>query len=284
MSLTSQIKLRLFAVGCPRSGTTLLQGLLNIHPEITSFTESHFFDWGIKNPRLGPLFYVSKRGNVLVSEFLEKNRITYDVSSKLLKKKPKSFFIPGFGVSTWVQYFIEVLDKSAASRNKTIWLEKTPENLRRIDLIEKNTEKSTFIHIIREGGDTVASIVNAWSHYYSIEKAIKRWNDNLRYSIKRMHTGKDIFIHYDDLTEKTTTSLKYIFQKLGLTFDDRWLSNYTSSVKSIITPEESWKENVVEKIKKRSSFDATFNKVEKKEIMSKLILDQYQEIFKQIKL
>ncbi|HEY9694672.1 MAG TPA: sulfotransferase [Oculatellaceae cyanobacterium] len=36
-------KTRLFLVGCPRSGTTLLQSLLVAHPEILSFPESHFF-------------------------------------------------------------------------------------------------------------------------------------------------------------------------------------------------------------------------------------------------
>jgi hypothetical protein len=33
---------RLFLVGCPRSGTTLLQSLLAAHPQIASFPESHF--------------------------------------------------------------------------------------------------------------------------------------------------------------------------------------------------------------------------------------------------
>ncbi|MGL4503377.1 MAG: sulfotransferase family protein, partial [Planktothrix sp.] len=37
------IKNRIFLVGCPRSGTTLLQSLLAAHPQIASFPESHFF-------------------------------------------------------------------------------------------------------------------------------------------------------------------------------------------------------------------------------------------------
>ena len=38
-----EIQKRIFIVGCPRSGTTLLQSLLLKHNEITSFPESHFF-------------------------------------------------------------------------------------------------------------------------------------------------------------------------------------------------------------------------------------------------
>ena len=38
-----KIKDRIFIVGCPRSGTTLLQSLLAAHPQIHSFPETHFF-------------------------------------------------------------------------------------------------------------------------------------------------------------------------------------------------------------------------------------------------
>ena len=44
-------KQRIFLVGCPRSGTTLLQSLLAAHPDITSFPESHFFRHLIDNRR-----------------------------------------------------------------------------------------------------------------------------------------------------------------------------------------------------------------------------------------
>ena len=33
----------IFLVGCPRSGTTLLQSLIAAHPLVTSFSESNFF-------------------------------------------------------------------------------------------------------------------------------------------------------------------------------------------------------------------------------------------------
>ena len=39
----SGIEKRVFVVGVPRSGTTLVQSLLATHSTATSFTESHFF-------------------------------------------------------------------------------------------------------------------------------------------------------------------------------------------------------------------------------------------------
>ena len=39
----ARVEGRIFLVGVPRSGTTLLQALLAAHEQVTSFTESHFF-------------------------------------------------------------------------------------------------------------------------------------------------------------------------------------------------------------------------------------------------
>ena len=36
---------RIFLVGAPRSGTTILQSLLAAHPKITSFPETKFFQY-----------------------------------------------------------------------------------------------------------------------------------------------------------------------------------------------------------------------------------------------
>jgi hypothetical protein len=41
--MKQKIKGRFFLVGCPRSGTTLLQSLIVAHSQIASFPESKFF-------------------------------------------------------------------------------------------------------------------------------------------------------------------------------------------------------------------------------------------------
>ena len=41
--MIGDIQGRIFVVGCPRSGTTLLQSLIAVHPDVASFPESKFF-------------------------------------------------------------------------------------------------------------------------------------------------------------------------------------------------------------------------------------------------
>ena len=42
-----------FVVGCPRSGTTLLQRMLDNHPELAVAHDSHFIPLAIKNESVG---------------------------------------------------------------------------------------------------------------------------------------------------------------------------------------------------------------------------------------
>ncbi|MFQ6678152.1 MAG: sulfotransferase [Fidelibacterota bacterium] len=116
---------RIFVVGCPRSGTTLLQGLLNTHPEITSFTESHFYDYGIKRPKIGPLYYVSRNAKKLVLSFLKENSVNEEVKNRILNQMPNLPKIPGKDVTAWAKYFISILDTITINRNMSIWSEKT---------------------------------------------------------------------------------------------------------------------------------------------------------------
>ena len=67
------VKLRVFLVGCSRSGTTLLQVLIASHPRIHSFPETSFFINGI-GVRCRPLAWIglSPRARYAIENFLRR--------------------------------------------------------------------------------------------------------------------------------------------------------------------------------------------------------------------
>src|SRR5687768_3975926 len=75
---------RIFVVGCPRSGTTLVQSLLAAHSKIVTFTESHLFDKGFRS--LGGLLFVRHQQlQGYAAKFVqENNHLTEDAQSWLL--------------------------------------------------------------------------------------------------------------------------------------------------------------------------------------------------------
>ncbi len=266
-------RLRIFIVGCPRSGTTLLQGLIHTHPDTISFTESHFFDFGFKRPRNGPFYYIAQVAPSLVHTFLEDNRVSPIIDEALLKSMPSLPGIPGLGLRNWGQYFIRIFDEVAYSHGKHIWIEKTPEHVRRIELIERYLPGAVFIHIIRDGPDTVASLVRAskaWNYPMDIRMAVKRYNTNLTFSWRRLQKGKDQFVHYDQLTQDPVKAIRSLFRRLNLTYDPAWQESYRERVRPLIAPEEDWKASATGDISRRSTFTETFGDRERQLVMDEL--------------
>ena len=68
------IDMRVFVVGVPRSGTTLLQSLLAAHSRVASFTESHFWSRHFRAlPRLSSAV-LTRDPAPRLREFLDRKR------------------------------------------------------------------------------------------------------------------------------------------------------------------------------------------------------------------
>ena len=146
---------RIFLVGAPRSGTTILQSLLAAHPEVISFPESKFFHY------------------LLYDQFAGKWPSRMEAFFKDEIKRPELLkdFDDSQTVETKANWFVGVLDGLAAEQNKSIWLEKTPEHIYFIDDIERFLPDAKFIHILRNGMDTIASMYEATKSFVLLSKS-----------------------------------------------------------------------------------------------------------------
>ena len=111
-------KKRLFLVGCPRSGTTLLQSLLAAHSEILSFPESHFCRaiLGYRKPWRCKLGIVSRGAKQRLEKFLVK-----------IERTDMAKYIPRFALfpDAYGRAFIKIIDQLSQEQGKNYWLEKT---------------------------------------------------------------------------------------------------------------------------------------------------------------
>ena len=124
-------------VGCPRSGTTLLQSILSAHKEVFSLPETHFYpQLCSSNPFLRHLGLSTRRARNNLKQ-LGKDHLDKKINTSLLTKKLS-------------QSFLETLDKASRIRGKTTWIEITPQNLWFLPIIESITKNISFIHIERE--------------------------------------------------------------------------------------------------------------------------------------
>jgi|SRR5215472_1475051 len=143
-----------FIVGCPRSGTTLLQRMLNAHPRIAVMPEApwipRFFDKrrgvtqeGFVTPELIPCLLAA-------SEFAELHLDTRQLEKVL-----------GTGESvSYSDYVSGIFDLYGNTQGKAQVGNKTPGFVRRLRTLHTLWPTSRFVHFIRDGRDVYLSTRN----------------------------------------------------------------------------------------------------------------------------
>ena len=143
---------RIFVVGCPRSGTTLVQSLLAAHSQVVAFTESHLFDKGFLS--LGASSFVRHRQlQEYAAKFVRENEhLPEHARSRLLACDEMR--VPG----DVGRRIVTVLDEVARARGASHWVEKTPDHVFRISLIRSVAPHARFIHVIRQAEGVLPSL------------------------------------------------------------------------------------------------------------------------------
>ncbi len=208
---------RIFLVGSPRSGTTILQSLLAAHPEIISFPESKFFHY------------------LLYEEFATKlpSRLETFLRNEIHRPELLNDFDDNQTVANKASWFVRILDGLAIEENKSIWLEKTPEHIYFIEDIQRLVPDAKFIHILRDGMDTIASMYEAtrnftdlWGGVWDLEHCIDRWKDAVLTSHKYINNSRHILVKYEELIDNKNVVLTNICNFLGIEYDCAMLINY----------------------------------------------------------
>ncbi|HBL15028.1 MAG TPA: sulfotransferase [Cyanobacteria bacterium UBA11162] len=268
------VKQRLFLVGCPRSGTTLLQSLLAAHPQIYSFPESKFFQYLIPTyepRRLALRIIASRHLRTRLAEFF-KDEIRHPEMLKLLPKIPL--------MREYTRRFINILDSLTTEQGKSIWLEKTPEHIHYIDYIEKFVPGVKFIHILRNGSDTVASMYEVtrkypskyWRQGWSIDTCLERWIDSVEITRQHLHKSNHILVRYERLVENPQSELQNLHKFMDIEFDEKMLQDYRIAAKQVSLEIEPWKAAVSEAIFKAKSqkFYEVFDESQQRYIVERL--------------
>jgi hypothetical protein len=248
--MSLETKSPIFIVGCPRSGTTLLQSLLASHPQIASFPESHFFVRLIKDRDFlrRALGIAAKPARIRFEQFL--HEIAHEEMQIYLPKQ-------ALFMHQYTQAFLKVLDRLTEEQGKSLWIEKTPDHLFYIDNIEKLVSRAKFIHIIRNGADVVASLYEVtqkyseiWHEPWDIDRCINKWIDAVKTSYDHIHKPNHILVSYEQLIDSPEVILEKICNFLGILFEDKMLQQRTKVISQIVLKNEQWKTSVSQTIKK----------------------------------
>jgi hypothetical protein len=278
--MMQEILTRVFLVGCPRSGTTLLQSMLAANSRIMSFPETHLYERLFSGrPILAALGIASHNARPCWDICLVE--IGYPQMRKTLPKY--AFFVRQFS-----EAFVQTLDKITLSQGKTVWIEKTPGHLRSVDKIEKLVNNVRFVHILRNGEDNIASMFEmgrkypeAWGPWYgTLDQCIQRWVTDISISKDCAPKENHFLVSYEKLIENPKITLVNLCEFLGVPFEENMLSDYPKSADQLILEREPWKTSVQEPIwtERKHRFDDFLNDEQRDYIRAHLPNDRLDSI------
>lgn len=234
---THRLPRRVFLVGCPRSGTTLLQALLGAHSDIASYPESHAF---IGGRRLA--------ARLLPGLVARRNLIRF---YRTLEKSPRRLPL-SLTPSAYQARLITLLDELTLNDRKRLWIEKTPNHVLAIPRIRRIAPGSQFIHLVRDGRAVVASLYEVsrshsdlWGGPKTIATCVEEWNRAILAASRALQTGEDsAVVRYDRFTSDPSGELMRLCEFLDLDYEPDMLKAYSTVTSAIVSPEEEWKGRV----------------------------------------
>lgn len=278
-----------FVVGCSRSGTTLIQSILHQHPDFTSFPEANILytilddlDYRRYGRAVGrrrvPVFMLKRLANRLDHTWSYSPQV-FRRFLKEVGREDLGHLVPPKSRSIREVYaaFDAIMIRIAGGKR---YVEKTPQNIFCIEMIVRHVEGAKFVHIVRDGRETVASLSEATKKYVDfrcrfggaggLPKMIRYWNNCLMISYGYKHHRDHVVVRYEDVVAAPKRALQDVGAMLEIEITDDMLQYDTTGIS---LAKEEWKKRSSNKIAPQADkFRTAFSEAEKS-MVDELIRD-----------
>lgn len=223
MASTGTANRPVFVVGCPRSGTTLLQVMLHSHPRIAIPPETRFVVQAYRNrERYGDLREAANRR--AMAEWITGDKGTR--FSDLGLDPAEVVEVVAAGAPTVGTVVGTVLQRYAARFGKPRWGDKRPAYWRDLDVILRLFPEAQIVHLVRDGRACVASLLRMPWWQGGFYGAVATWRLALgrcRSFGRRLGPASYLELHYEDLVTEPRAVLAELCAFLGERFDEAML-------------------------------------------------------------
>jgi hypothetical protein len=217
-----------FVVGAARSGTTLLQQMLDHHPSLAFPWESHFIAvlHGLLD-RYGDLREVANRRNLILAiERYQRLAFCEDMPGE---------WIPGLLLAadslaeqappTYSGVIDAIYTFYARQRGRFRWGDKTPGYVNNLPLLLQLFPRAKFLHIVRDGRDAALSLMPLSFGPNTVFVTAQKWKHWVQHglSFAEGHPEAIHMVRYEDLTDDPETVLRGICEFLGEDFCEEML-------------------------------------------------------------
>ncbi len=226
-------------VGVGRSGTTLLQAMLNAHPQMGVPPEIHY----IRRYLFGQTLVRKKSPAQQMAHLMADRYITRLAIPKEQWRQWAALPLTGDWRTHWLTLMIAYLQKQSGKR--LIGL-KEPRAIEWLVSFHRLFPQTRILHIVRDPRDVLLSKLRAgWSRHHSVYRhiavhayqlAMGQWAAQQQVPV--------LTVPYEALVTSPEQQLTRICQFLGVDYAPEMLSYYTSAEQLIHSDEVEWKQNV----------------------------------------
>ena len=250
----------IFIIGVGRSGTSLLQSILNSHSKISFLPETQFLRNYVfkKNVSINNSNYKE-----IISQLEKDPRFSrLNICPKIVIEKSKNM----------IDVYRNITNFYLKNKNKEIIGDKDPKIIENIKVLNYFFPNSKIIHIIRDPRDVVLSRTKArWSkkYPYFMHSIIYYLQMTLGRKMLYKYYNKNNFyeIKYEDLIKDPDYELKKICNFLEVEYENNIL-NYHNSSKELVSKDEfEWKKETFNPVDNKN-----FNKWKKEFNFFKILI------------
>ena len=228
-----------FIVGCPRSGTTLVQRLLSAHPDATVLPETFFVRRLMprRSSLTDPLTATQHQSllrRIQQSEAWGMQSLDPDALHGQAQRHART----GAGVlRAWMQ-------ATADAHGVPFVGEKTPDHALQIEELHRALPDARFIHIVRDPRAVVNSWRSVpWSSGYAWRDA-QLWRERVEAVRKAPASAPVHTITFETLVHHPESTMQRVAAFLGLDVHARWRSHAPDTV-AVDAQVEPWKANAL---------------------------------------
>jgi hypothetical protein len=229
----------IFVVGAPRSGTTLLQLILNAHPDVAIHGEIHFFDEILQLKTEIPGFETEQDRDKFLGQLGRTNALQYvpglQPRLEVVRKRLGTAASPGYEL-----FFLLLMQAFAEESGASRFGEKTPQNIRYLPELSEIFPEAKIVHIVRDPRDVVTSLMRMpWAPDSVVLNAIK-WKIDMLYMHDYLESGGAAHeLRYEDLVAEPESTLRALCRFLDVPWDPVMLAFNRSADANI--QDEPWK-------------------------------------------
>jgi hypothetical protein len=219
----------IFIVGCPRSGTTLVQCILSASSQAFSLPETHFFSYVL--PGLG-----GDPARPLTSAQLAEGRAALESEANL--SLPEDVW----RVATALDLFVAIVEHYRPAPGLRA-IEKTPRHVLNLPTIAEWFPDAAFVNVVRHPIDVASSLMGVpFESSRSVLSYASRWAESVL-AAQQFH-GRIQTVVYERLIDQPEATTRALCAFVDLPYEQAMLDEFGREAARNIGRGETWKEDV----------------------------------------